>query len=181
MELYYNDHSLENAPKRSGAMALVKGLMDKGIPVAGIGTQGHYKMDWPSTQQVEETIREFAALGVKVMVTELDIDVLPQTSPEASPDISFTADRRRELDPYVDGLPDAVQKELAVRYAALFDVFRKNAQHLHRVTFWGVTDRDSWLNNWPVRGRTSHPLLFDRSASPKPSFHEIVRGAESRP
>ena len=66
------------------------------------------------------------------------------------------------LNPYANGLPDSVQQELAERYAELFGVFLKHPREVERVTFWGVTDGDSWLNDWPVRGRTNYPLLFDR-------------------
>jgi endo-1,4-beta-xylanase len=84
---------------------------------------------------------------------------------------------RAELNPYAAGLPDSVQDALTKRYADLFAVFLKHKDTVSRVTFWGVTDGDSWLNNWPVRGRTSYPLLFDRSGQPKPAFEAVVREA----
>ena len=176
-ELYYNDYSLENASKRAGAVKLVKELRAQGIPVSGIGTQGHYKMDWPSVAAVDSTIAAFSALGVKVMITELDLDVLPPASMYRGADVNMTVARRDSANPYVKGLPDAQQQALARRYAELFGVFMKYRGTVSRVTFWGVSDRDSWLNDWPMRGRTAYPLLFDRERQPKPAFFAVVRAA----
>jgi len=74
-----------------------------------------------------------------------------------------------------------MQEKLARRYAEIFALFLKHADVIERVTFWGVTDGDSWLNNFPVPGRTNHPLLFDRQGQPKPAFEAVVRvGREER-
>lgn len=174
-ELYYNDFSLENEPKREGAVALIKKLQAQGIPVAGVGLQGHYKMDWPTLQQLDDTIQSFSALGLKVMITELDLDVLPPATRSRSAEVSMNFAPRAGLNPYTNGLPEAVQQQLAQRYADLFGVFVKHHNSISRVTFWGVTDGDSWLNNWPVRGRTAYPLLFDRRSQPKPAFAAVLR------
>ncbi|MDX2185909.1 MAG: endo-1,4-beta-xylanase [Opitutaceae bacterium] len=71
-------------------------------------------------------------------------------------------------------LPPEQQSKLAERYGQLFSVYAKHAANLERITFWGVTDGDSWLNNWPIRGRTDYPLLFDRSHKPKPAFDAVM-------
>ena len=84
-ELYYNDYSVENAPKRAGAVRIVRALQQAGIPITGVGLQGHNKLDWPTAAQQDSTIAAFAALGVKVMITELDIDVLPPSGTTAVP------------------------------------------------------------------------------------------------
>jgi endo-1,4-beta-xylanase len=175
VQLYYNDYSLENAPKREGAIALVKKLQAAGIPVAGVGLQGHYNMTWPTTQQVDETIKAFAGLGVKVMITELDMDILPPATRSQSAEVSMNVALRAELNPYTNGLPAAMGQAEAERYAGLFKVFVANRDCITRVTFWGVTDGDSWRNDWPVRGRTAYPLLFDRSCKPKPGFELIIK------
>lgn len=179
-ELYYNDYNLENEAKRNGAVALIRKLKAQGVPVHAVGLQGHDKMDWPTVEQQDATIAAFAALGVKVNITELDIDVLPRATSQTGADVSAKAAAQASLNPYRDGLPDAVEQALAKRYADLFAVFLKHRGAITRVTFWGVTDGDSWLNNWPVRGRTSYPLLFDRAGKPKPAFDAIVRLAGSR-
>lgn len=79
--------------------------------------------------------------------------------------------------PYTAGLPDSVQRILSDRYEGLFTLFMKHRAAIDRVTFWGVADGDSWLNGWPVRGRTSYPLLFDRQHRSKPAFDGVVRAA----
>jgi endo-1,4-beta-xylanase len=178
-ELYYNDFSLENEPKRKGAIALITKLQSKGIQIAAVGLQGHNKMDWPTPAQQDATIADFAKLGIKVMITELDLDVLPRASRNQGADVTDRAALRAGLNPYTNGLPDEIQQKLASRYAELFQVFVRHKGTLTRVTFWGVTDADSWLNNWPVPGRTSYPLLFDRAGQPKPAFSAVVKTAEA--
>jgi endo-1,4-beta-xylanase len=182
-ELYYNDFSLEDAPKRAGAVALVKKLRAQGAPITAVGLQGHYQMDWPTPAQVEETIAAFSALGVKVAITELDMNLLPSPTSSRAAEISMQFALRAELNPYTNGLPETVQQQLAQRYADLFGVFIKHRNVVNRVTFWGVTDGDSWLNNWPVRGRTAYPLLFDRDGRPKPAYNAVLQtsGLSRRP
>jgi endo-1,4-beta-xylanase len=174
-QLYYNDYSLENEAKRNGAIQLIKNLKAAGIPIYAVGLQGHDKLDWPTVAQQDATIGAFAALGIKVNITELDIDVLPRTNRSQTADVSMTAEMQANLNPYANGLPDSMQQALAKRYADLFQVFLKHRDVIDRVTFWGVTDGDSWLNNWPVKGRTSYPLLFDRAGQPKPAFDAVIK------
>jgi endo-1,4-beta-xylanase len=173
-ELYYNDYSLENEAKRNGGVELIRRLKAQGVPVVAVGLQCHNKMDTPSIEQEDATIAAFAKLGVKVNVTELDIDVLPRAVRPNTADVSQRAEAQAALNPYPTGLPEQVQEALAKRYADLFAVFLKHRGTITRVTFWGVADGDSWLNNWPVRGRTSYPLLFDREHRPKAAFAAVV-------
>ncbi|MEO8371400.1 MAG: endo-1,4-beta-xylanase [Candidatus Solibacter sp.] len=177
-ELYYNDYSVENPAKRDGAVRLIKKLQDSGIKVTAMGLQGHDKMEWPTLEQQTATIEAFKALGIKVNITELDVDVLPAASQQRTADVALNVEAQAKLNPYKDGLPDAQQQALAKRYADLFTVFCKYPGTISRITFWGVADSDSWLNNWPVRGRTSYPLLFDRQGQPKPAFQAVVEVAK---
>jgi endo-1,4-beta-xylanase len=176
-ELYYNDQSLEMEAKRNAAIELIRKLRAQGAPVTGVGLQGHYRIDWPSVDQVDAAIAAFAKLGVKVMITELDVDVLPPAMQYRGADISANVELQPKLNPYTSGLPDSVQQTLAKRYSDLFGVFLKHRGVLARVTFWGVTDASSWLNSWPVRGRTSYPLLFDRDGRPKAAFDAVINAA----
>jgi endo-1,4-beta-xylanase len=177
-ELYYNDYALENGTKRAGAVAQVKQLQAQGVKITGVGLQGHYLLGEPSAAQVDETISTFEKLGLKVMITELDVNVLPSPGQALSADVSERYRMGAGLNPYTNGLPDAVQRRLAQRYAELFSVFLKHRASVSRVTFWGVTDGDSWLNDWPIPGRTSYPLLFDRDGRPKPCFQAVVESAK---
>jgi endo-1,4-beta-xylanase len=173
-ELYYNDYSLENEDKRRGAVELVGKLKAQGVPIAAVGLQCHNKLDVPDTAQEEATIEAFARLGVKVNITELDMDVLPRAVRQNTAEVSQKAEAQAALNPYAGGLPENMQQTLAKRYADLFAVFLKHRGTITRVTFWGVADGDSWLNNWPVRGRTSYPLLFDREHRPKAAFDAVI-------
>jgi len=177
-ELYYNDYSLEIPSKREGAIRLVEYLQENGAPITGIGTQGHFMLDFPELEEIEKTITEFAALGLDVMVTELDIDVLPPAFEYMGADVSASAEMREELNPYPDALPDSVQQQLTDRYRDIFEIYLRHSDDITRVTFWGVTDGDSWKNNWPVRGRTNYTLIFDRNWEPKPAYHAIIELAE---
>jgi endo-1,4-beta-xylanase len=174
-QLTYNDYSLENEPKRNGALSLIEKLKAKGVPITSVGLQGHDSLEWPSVEQQDATITAFGKLGVKVVISELDIDVLPRAANQDTADITTDIKADSRLNPYVNGLPDSVQQALAQRYAELFGVFLKHRGVISRVTFWGVSDGDSWRNNWPVKGRTSYPLLFDRSGQPKPAFAAVIR------
>ncbi len=174
-ELYYNDYSLENPAKRDGAVRLVKSLQAAGVKVTGVGTQEHQKMDWPTPALVDSMFTAFHTLGVQVNVSELDVDLLPRATRDVGADVATRARAKAGLDPYAAGLPDSAQASLARRYAELFAVYVRHKDAVGRVTFWGVRDGDSWLNGWPVKGRTSHPLLFDRAGAPKPAFDAVVR------
>jgi endo-1,4-beta-xylanase len=168
-ELGYNDYSLENAKKRAGAIAIVKKLQAAGVKVSYVGIQGHDRLDWPNVTEETQTIEDFAQLGVKVAITELDIDVLPSAWGHTA-DVSLQRAADATLNPYSKALPEDVSRQLTQRYVELFRVYAEHRQTVERVTLWGLSDRDSWLNNWPVVGRTSYPLLFDRKGDPKPAL-----------
>lgn len=170
-ELYYNDFCLENGSKRKAAISLIKKLQEHHIPIAAVGIQGHYTLTWPSIEHIENTIVAFAELGIGINISELDIDVLPQAWDLR--DASLSPAMHASLNPYKAGLPDAINIALAKRYAELFTLFLKHSSSIERVTFWGLTDRDSWLNNMPLKDRTNYPLLFDREGNPKSALHAI--------
>jgi endo-1,4-beta-xylanase len=176
-ELYYNDYGLESSSKQTGAIALIQKLQAEGVKVAGVGLQGHYRMDHPTTEQVDHAITAFSKLGIKVMITELDINFLPSAMRVDTADVSFREADVPGLNPYTNGLPDSVQLQLTQRYASLFATFFKHRKEISRITFWGLTDDDSWLNDWPIKGRTAYPLLFGRDLRPKPAFNAVLRVA----
>ena len=180
-ELYYNDYGLENGRKREKCVAMLRGMIARGVPVDGVGTQSHFHLNHPSVAEVEKTITAFASLGLKVMVTELDVDVLPSRGHSGIADVNRREEASPELNPYADGLPAGIQEKLARRYSELFDVYVKHRASITRVTFWGLDDGHSWLNHFPIRGRTNHPLLFDRGLKPKPAFGAVVaKGGKPR-
>jgi endo-1,4-beta-xylanase len=172
-ELYYNDYDLELPAKCAGGVELIKKLKAAGVPISGVGLQNHNQLEWPSVADEDATITAFAALGLKIHITELDVDVLPRTT-KIGADYAVDDPVTPQLNPYVDRLPDAKQLALAKRYAELFQVYLKHRDAIERVTFWGVADGDSWLNNWPMKGRTNYPLLFDRFGRGKPALAAVI-------
>jgi endo-1,4-beta-xylanase len=180
-ELYYNDYNLYKPAKRAAAIALVKKLRAQGLRVDALGEQGHWQLATPTTAEIQAIFDDSAAAGIKLLITELDVDVLPRDAAMAGADLANRFDRTDANDPYRDALPDDKQELLANRYADVFTLFVKNRANLQRVTFWGVTDARSWLNNFPVRGRVNHPLLFDRDGKPKPAFSAVAAALNAKP
>jgi len=173
--LYYNDYNIEQPKKRAGAIEIIKKIQAAGVRIDGVGIQGHWHADNVPMENIEQSIKEFSALGIQVAFTELDLSVLPNPGNRPnSADISQTAEYNAQINPYTKGLPDSVQQKLAAAYANLFNLFLKYKDNVSRVTFWGVNDGQSWLNGFPVRGRTNYPLLFDRQFNPKPAFYAVI-------
>jgi endo-1,4-beta-xylanase len=179
-QLYYNDFNAWRPEKRDGIVRMVKMLQAHGIRIDGIGIQGHWGLHYPSTADIEAAIDAYAALGVKVMITELDVDVLPLTREGqvigqgmAHPQFQLP-EFKRFLDPYQAGLPAEVQQQLAARYAELFGIFHRKRDVIDRVSVWGVHDPMSWKNDYPIPHRTNYPLLFDRQYQPKPALDAVL-------
>ena len=175
-ELYYNDYAMNMPGKREGVVKLVSSLKEKGIRIDAVGMQGHMGMDYPDINEFEQSIVAFAGTGVKVMVTEWDMSALPTVKQSAN--ISDTVAYQKMLNPYPETLPDSVSKAWNNRMKQFFGLFEKHADVISRVTAWGVSDSDSWKNDFPVKGRHDYPLLFDRNCQPKPFVKEIM--AESQ-
>ena len=177
-ELYYNDFNLWRPDKRQGVIQLVRDLQAKGVPIHGIGMQGHWGLDYPPMEELEASIRAYAELGLKVAITELDMDILPRPSDDLGAGIALNFKYRQELNPWPEVLPDSMQTVLADRYGEIFQVLVKYSDTISRVTLWGVHDGTSWRNHWPVRGRSAYPLLFDDQRQPKPAFDAVIQTAQ---
>lgn len=171
-ELYYNDYNLWKPAKRDAAIRLVQGLKAKGLRVDGLGEQGHWGIDDPPLAQIDEALAAMRKAGIRPLITELDVDVLPRDPDMWGADLSKKATIRAKTNVYPDGLPPEMQEKLARRYADLFALFLKH--DVGRVTFWGVTDKDSWLHNFPIPGRVNYPLLWDREGKEKPALGAVV-------
>ncbi|MEO5914769.1 MAG: endo-1,4-beta-xylanase [Luteolibacter sp.] len=180
-ELYYNDYGLENERKRANCVKLIKGMLERKVPIDGIGTQSHFNLNQPSPGEIEKTIQAFADLGLKVMITELDVDILPGRGPQGNADINRREQADPAANPYTGGFPDDMQEKLARRYAEIFGIYLKHRRSITRVTFWGLDDGTSWLNGFPIRGRTNHPLLIDRQLKPKPAFFSVLKAGMESP
>jgi len=176
-ELYYNDYSMANPGRRDGVVAMVKKLKAQGIKIDGIGMQCHIGLDYPDINEFEKSVEAFAALGVKVMITEMDISVLSMPDKNVGAEISRSYEYQKKMNPYIEGLPDSINTAFEKRYLDFFKLFLKHKDVISRVTTWGVNDGQSWKNNWPMRGRTDYPLLFDRKNQPKPVVNMIIEEA----
>ena len=176
-DLIYNDYNLYKPAKRAGVLKMVKKLQDNGIKINAIGVQAHWRLKSPSLNEIEQMILDISAAGVDLMFTELDITVLPNpwelVGAEVTRNFSkFEGDPK--MDPYPNGLPKEIEIQLAKRYKDIFKLFMKHQDKISRVTFWGVIDQYSWLNDWPIKGRTNYPLLFNREYQPKLAYKTLV-------
>jgi len=172
-ELYYNDYNLWKPAKRDAAIRLVQGLKAKGLRVDGIGEQAHWAVDDPLLIAIDDALGAMRAAGLVPLITELDMDVLPRDPDMWGADLAKKATIRAATNVYPDGLPPAVQEKLARRYADVFTLFLKHG--VGRVTFWGVTDATSWLDNFPIPGRVNYPLLWGRDGREKPAFEAVAQ------
>lgn len=169
--LIYNDYNNEAAAKRQKVIRLVRSLRAKSVPLHAIGLQGHYELDRVPLADIEATLVAVRELGVKVVVSELDIDVIPRARWWAEG--GKYRDELAKLNPYTNGCPAEILQRQAEQYGQLFRLFRKHADVVARISFWDLHDGQSWLNNFPWR-RMNHPLLFDRDGRPKPAFDAVV-------
>ena len=174
-ELYYNDFSMYKPEKCDAAIVVANKIKDKGIRIDGIGLQAHWGLDYPTIDEIEQSIIKIYEAGYKVHFTELDIDVLPNLWEIEGADLSDNFKSNDELNPYRKHLPDSISNLLANRYSEIFDLFVKHSNKIERVTFWGLSDGHSWKNDWPAKGRTNYPLLFDKENEPKEAYHDILR------
>jgi endo-1,4-beta-xylanase len=179
-ELYYNDFNAWRPEKRDGIVRMVNMLQAEGIRIDGVGMQGHWGLDFPKREYITAAIDAYAALGVKVMITELDVDVLPLTKEGqiigtvmSHPQFQLE-EFKNYFDPYVMGLPQKQQRDLAARYSELFDIFYQKRDKIDRVSLWGVHDGMSWKNGYPIPNRTNYPLLFDRNKQAKPALDAVL-------
>jgi len=163
--LFYNDYNEIDPVKREKIIRMIKELKAKGVPISGVGLQGHWAINEPSKEQLESTLKDFSSLGLNMQITELDISVYPK---------EHSARERKPED--ADTVFNAEKENKQIEeYKMCFELFRKYRNIITWVTFWNVSDRHSWLDNFPVRGRKDHPLLFDRDLKPKKVFWEVVK------
>jgi len=188
-ELYYNDYNIEEPVKLAKALRLIRSLQAKRVPVNAVGIQGHWLIQWPSTDTIENGIEALAATGLKVMITELDVDPLPRDVSDAAKAAfekkatlskADAAAVNERVNPYPDKLPPEMQEKLAERYDEIISAIVRHPV-VTMITIWGVEDSRSWLNDFPIKGRTNHPLLFDRDYKPKPALDAVIKALKAEP
>ena len=173
-QLYYNDYNMAMQGKREGVVKMVSELKQAGLRIDAIGMQSHLGLDFPTVTEFEKSILAFSSLGVKVMMTELDLSILPSPWNNGGANVSDKAEYQEKMNPYKKGIPADKYAEWEKVYLSFFKLFLKHQDKISRVTLWGLSDADSWKNDWPIRGRTDYPLLFDRNHQPKPIVTKIV-------
>jgi endo-1,4-beta-xylanase len=162
-KLFYNDYNTESAAKREKIYQLVKKLKEKNVPIHGVGLQAHWSIYEPTKAELEKSITEFASLGLAVQITELDVSVYPKEH-----------ERRAKKDTDKSIYTEEMMEKQSAHYKMLFDTFRKYKGTVTGVTFWNVSDKSSWLDNFPIPGRKDYPLLFDENYKPKKAFWGVV-------
>ncbi|HRR93492.1 MAG TPA: endo-1,4-beta-xylanase, partial [Bacteroidales bacterium] len=161
-QLYYNDYNIEqgaveNKGKHASSLLLLKRLIAEGAPITGVGIQGHWHLD-TNLEDVEKAIENYAALGLRVSITELDVTATGSNSG------AFGVNQGNRTIP-----PENYQKQAEV-YKKLFEIFMRHADVIDRVTFWGLSDTRSWR-----RGQDA--LLFDGQLNPKPAFNAVIEAS----
>jgi endo-1,4-beta-xylanase len=163
--LFYNDYNEISSVKRKKIIKLVTDLKAASVPIHGIGLQGHWAVNEPARSQLDSTLAEFAATGFNLQITELDISVYPKEHQR----------RDRKASDYDTSFSEIKEKQQLEVYKMCFEMFRKYKNAITSVTFWNISDRNSWLDNFPVQGRKDYPLLFDKSLKPKKVYWEVVK------
>lgn len=171
--LLYNDYNNERPDKRAATIDMLKRLLKRGAPIHGLGMQAHIGLD-SDMKHFEDSILAYSELGLRIHLTELDIDVLPSVWNLPVAEVSTRFEYKPERDPYTKGLPKEIDEKLAKAYESLFSILLKHKDKVDRVTFWGVSDDASWLNGFPIPGRTNYPLLFDRQQQPKSAYFRLL-------
>ncbi len=170
--LIYNDYNGHKPGKREKLIDFLRQLKSANVPVDAYGMQGHFELGDDSLQQLRETFDELRKLGLKVVVSELDIDVVRRDRWWAEG--GKFREELQQYDPFLDGMPADIEQQLADQYLALFQLFDQYQDIIVRVSFWNLHDGNSWLNYFPWN-RTNHPLLFDRQRQPKKAFDTVYQ------
>ncbi|MEM8734410.1 MAG: endo-1,4-beta-xylanase [Planctomycetota bacterium] len=168
--LIYNDYNGHKPGKREKLIELLSKLKAAGAPVDAYGMQGHFELGDDSLGQLRKTFDELRKLQIKVVVSELDIDVVKRGKWWA--DGGKYREELKSFDPYKDGLPKEIEDQEIAQYVALFKLFDEYSDIIARVSFWNLHDGQSWLNYFPWN-RVNYPLLFDRDRKPKPAFDAV--------
>lgn len=156
--LFYNDYNESDPIKRDKIYKLVTALLEKDVPIHGIGLQAHWNIKQPSYENVKEALEKYASLGLRIHLTELDMSVFE------------FSDRRTDLTEPTEEMLSLQAK----RYDKFFDILREYSNVIDSVTFWGAADDYTWLSGFPVRGRKNWPFVFDETHLPKESFWKII-------
>lgn len=147
--LFYNDYNAADPQKRDRIYNMVKSMKEEGVPIDGIGMQGHYNIYGPSMEDVDAALTKYATIVKHIHITELDI----RANEEMGGQLNFSRGTGN-ISPIVKTLQED-------QYTRLFKVLRKHKDVVGNVTFWNLSDRDSWV------GARNYPLPYDENYKPK--------------
>lgn len=153
--LYINDYNTHMPKKRDAMYNLVTDMLDRGVPIDGVGHQTHINIEYPPLNEIRESIELFASLGLDNQITEMDISIYNNDS-----------------DKY-ETVPEDVHIKLAYRYKEVFDLFRELKDHISSVVLWGTDDGNTWLRTFPIT-RLNTPLLFDDQLQAKYAYWAVI-------
>ncbi len=158
-QLFYNDYNETDPVKCAKICRLVRQLKEQGVPIHGLGLQGHWNIFSPTLDEIRTALDQYAALGVKLQITELDVSIYASSDKSTEPATPL----------------EALLEKQAQFYESIFRLFREYREHISGVTFWGVADDATWLKFFPVMGRKNYPLLFDEDHQAKEAFQRIMK------
>ncbi|PTB92538.1 1,4-beta-xylanase [Marivirga lumbricoides] len=162
-KLFYNDYNAARPEKVDRIYTLVKKLKDAGVPIHGVGIQGHWSIFEPSEKDLRYAIDKYASLGLDVQITELDVSIYP-----------WEKERRAMKPGESDEFTNELEEKQLKQYDMFFHVFRDYKETLTGVTFWNISDQYTWLDTYPVEGRKNYPLLFDQELKPKKAYYKVT-------
>jgi len=162
-KLFYNDYNAMRPEKRERIYKLVKKLVDAGVPINGVGIQGHWSIFEPTETHLKSAIDKYASLGLDVQITELDISIY-----------KWEKERRKARPDEQDTFTPELEQKQVAQYDMIFNVLREYKNTLTGVTFWNISDQYSWLDTYPVEGRKNYPLLFDKNLKPKKAYYKVT-------
>lgn len=159
--LYYNDYNIESGPKHASSLVLLKRLLSEKAPIHAVGIQGHWRSGSVPFEEIDRAISDYAALGLKVGITELDVTIRGASGGQ----LGGGAGRRVPRASIPASAEDLNRQ--ARDYARLFSIFAKHKDVIERITFWGLHDDRTWRQG-------QHPLILDAKGRPKPAYAAIV-------
>lgn len=163
LKLFYNDYNAIIPEKRDRIYKLLKMLVDRDVPIDGVGIQGHWSIYGPTEEELRAALDMYSSLGLEVQITELDVSIY-----------EWEKERRDRRPDESDEFTAELEQKQVEAYDMFFRVFRDYQDVLTSVTFWNLSDRYSWLDTYPVEGRKNYPLLFDENFEPKKAYHEVI-------
>ena len=154
--LFYNDYNETDPVKSQRIYEMVKKMKANGVPIDGIGMQGHYNIYGPQEEEIDRALTLYRQVVKHIHVTELDV----RANEEMGGQLQFSQEGMT--------VSDSLRQHLADQYARIFRVLRKHKDVIDNVTFWNLSDRDSWL------GARNYPLLFDTDYKPKKAYDYVL-------